>query len=63
MWQSMGLQRVRQGLESKQQQYTGKLKKRELHQIAYLCVCVCVRVAQSCPTFADPWTVALQGPQ
>ena len=49
--QSMGLQRVRQGLKPKQQQQqqdTAKLKKRELHQIAYLsvcvyvCVCVCV---------------------
>ena len=49
MWQSMGLQRVRQGLESKQQQYTGKLKKRELHQIAYLCVCVC----ESCSVMSN----------
>ena len=25
-------------------------------------VCVCVLVAQSCPIFATPWTVALQAP-
>ena len=26
-----------------------------------VCACVCTR-AQSCPTFRDPWTVALQAP-
>ena len=26
-----------------------------------VCTCVCAR-AQSCPTFRDPWTVALQAP-
>ena len=28
----------------------------------FLHVCVCVLVAQSCPAFCDPWTVASQAP-
>ena len=28
----------------------------------FSCVCVCVLVAQSCPTLATPWTVARQAP-
>ena len=47
MLQTMGSLTVGQSLESKQQQHTGKLKKKELYQIAYFSVCVCVCVSCS----------------
>ena len=52
MLQTMGSLTVGQSLESTQQKYTGKLKKKELYQIAYfsvcvyVCVCVCVCVCE-----------------